>query len=153
MPIRVEIVTQERRLFEEPAADMVIIPGSEGLLGVLPNHTPLLTTMSYGELRVKKGSAEESFAIYGGVVEIRPDKVVVLADAADFAADISLEEIEAARERAAKLLAEGPPPEEQALIAAELRRAELAINVARKTKSRAGTIRIISKSDIEDKTS
>lgn len=147
MPIRVEVVTQERRLFEEAAADMVIIPGIDGLLGVLPNHTPLLTTMDYGELRIKKGNAEESFIIYGGIVEVRPDKVVVLADAADFAANISLEEIEAARERAAKILAEGPPPEEHTLIAAELRRAELAIDVVRKTRSRAGTVRIISKTD------
>lgn len=150
MPIRVEVVTQERRLFEEPEADMVIVPGIEGLMGILPNHTPLLTTMGFGELRIKKGSAEEDFAIYGGIVEVRPDKVVVLADAADFGADINLTEMEAARERAAKILAEGPPPEEQALIVAELRRAELALNVARKTKSRAGTVRIISKPNVEE---
>ncbi len=147
MPIHVEVVTQERKLFEEPFADMVVIPGIEGEMGVLPRHTPLLTTLAFGELRIKKGRAEESFIIYGGVVEVRPDKVVVLADAADFAADISLEEIEAARERAAEILAQGPPPDEHQLIAAELRRAELAINVARKTRSRAGNIRIISQTD------
>lgn len=147
MPIHVEVVTQERKLFEEKQADMVVIPGVEGVLGVLPRHTPLLTTMSLGELRIKKGNAEESFVIYGGVVEIRPDKVVVMADVADFAADINLEEIEAARERAAKILAEGPPPEEHTLLVTELRRAELAINVARKTRSRAGSIRIISQAD------
>lgn len=147
MPIHVEVVSQERKLFEEPAADMVIIPGKEGELGVLPRHTPLLTTMSFGELRIKKGNAEESFVIYGGIVEIRPTKVVVLADAADFTSDLSLEEIEAARERAAKILAEGPPPEEHTLIASELRRAELAVHVIRKTRSRAGNVRIRSQVD------
>lgn len=144
MPLHVEVVTQERMLFEEREADMIIIPGAEGEMGVLPNHAPLLTTMKLGELRVKKGNAEESFVIYGGVVEVRPDKVVVLADAADFTANINLAEIEAARERAAKILAEGPPPEEHSLIAAELRRAELALDVTRKTASRAGSIRIVS---------
>src|SRR5690606_27267265 len=109
----------------------------------LPNHSPLLTTMKYGELVVKKGSAEESFIIYGGVVEIRPDKVVVLADEADFTANVNIQEIEDARNRAAKILAEGPPPEEQSLYLAELRRAELAIDIYRRTRSRAGSIRIL----------
>lgn len=143
MPIHVEIVSQERKLFDEPYADMVIVPGSEGELGILPNHAPLLTTMRYGELRVKKGGAQESFIIYGGVVEVRPDKVVVLADQADLTAEISLSEIEAARERIRKILEEGVPPEQQALYAAELRRAELAINVARRTKARPETLRIL----------
>ncbi len=150
MPIHVEVVTQEKKLFEEKEADMVVIPGVEGVLGVLPRHTPLLTTMTLGELRIKKGNAEESFAIYGGVVEIRPDKVVIMADEADFAANISLEEAEEARARASQILAEGPPPEEHSLLVAELRRAELAINVARKTRSGAGSIRIISPGDEDD---
>jgi F-type H+-transporting ATPase subunit epsilon len=143
MPIHVEIVSQERKLFEEPEADMVVVPGSEGELGILPRHTPLLTTMKFGELRVKKGNAEESFVIYGGVVEVRPDKVVVLADQASLTAAINLDEMEAARARARKLLDEGPPPEEQSLIFSELRRAELAINIAQRTRSQAGSIRIL----------
>jgi len=72
MTIHVEVITQEGRLFEEQAADMVIVPGSEGEMGVLPHHAPVLTTMGFGELRVRKGNAEESFVIYGGVVDIRP---------------------------------------------------------------------------------
>jgi F-type H+-transporting ATPase subunit epsilon len=142
MPIHVEVVSQEQKLFEEPNADMVIIPGSEGVLGILPNHTPLITTMKYGELIIRKGLAEEIFAIYGGVVEVRPDKIVVLADAADFADSISIREAEEARERALKTLREGPPPEDQAFIAAELKRAELAINISRKAQSRGGRVGI-----------
>ena len=83
MPIAVEVVTPERIVFSEPEADMVIVPGVEGEMGILPRHAPVLTTLGYGELIVRKGRAEERFAIFGGVVDIRPDKVVVLADLAE----------------------------------------------------------------------
>ncbi|NJL95651.1 MAG: ATP synthase F1 subunit epsilon [Anaerolineae bacterium] len=142
MPVHVEVVSQEEKLFEEKAADIVLVPGSEGMLGILPNHTPLITTMAYGELVIRKGAAEERFAIYGGVLEVRPDKVMVLADAADFADRINLQEAEEARARIQKLLAEGVPPDEEAFIAAELKRAELAINISRRTQSRAGSMGI-----------
>lgn len=136
MPIHVEVVSQEKLLFSEPLADMVMIPGTDGVLGILPNHTPLLTTMKFGELIVRKGTAEEVFAIYGGFAEVRPDKVVILADAADFASDISLREVEEARERARRLLAEGVPEHEVRIVSDELRRAELAITIHRKNEGR-----------------
>ena len=107
MTIHVEVVTQERRVFEEQEADIIVLPGSEGEMGVLPNHAPLLTTMGYGELVVRKGPAEERFAIYGGVVDVRPDKVVVLADLAESSFTLDIRAIEAARERAAQMLREG----------------------------------------------
>lgn len=144
MPLHVEVVTQQRKLLDEKDCTMVVVPGAEGEMGILPNHTPLLTTMRLGELRVKKGNAEESFVIYGGVVEIRPDKVVVLADEADFTARINIQEVERARDRAKKILEEGPPPEERSLYLNELRRAELTIDVHRRTRSRAGSIHIVS---------
>lgn len=149
MPLHVEVVTQQRKLLDEQDCSMVIIPASEGVMGVLPNHTPVLTTMQYGELRVIKGDAEESFIIYGGVVEIRPDKVVVLADEADLTAAVNIQAIEEARENARHILEEGVPPEEHGLYLAELRRAELAIDVYRRTRSRAGSIRIITEYDDE----
>lgn len=150
MPLHVEVVTQERKLLDEQGCSMVIVPGSEGEMGILPNHTPVLTTMKYGELRVIKGDAEESFIIYGGVIEIRPDKVVVLADEADMTAALNLQAIEEARDRARIILEEGPPPEEHGLYLAQLRKAELAINVYRRTRSRAGSIRIITEFDDDD---
>lgn len=150
MPIHVDIVSQERLLFSEPEADMVLIPGTDGVLGVLPNHTPVLTTMKFGELVVRKGDAEEVFAIYGGVAEIRPDKVVILADSADFAADISEREIEDARERARQMLAQGLPEQEARVISDELRRTEIALSVLRKAESRGRTaIRIVRDRDSE----
>jgi F-type H+-transporting ATPase subunit epsilon len=142
MALTVEVVSQERKLFEVDDVDIVIVPGSEGILGIMPNHTPLITTLQNGELIIRKGGAEEIFAIFGGFVEVRPNKVLVLADAADFAADINLKEAEEARDRIKALIAQGLPPEEEALVAADYRRAELAINIARKTQSRSGSVGI-----------
>ena len=142
MPIHVEIVTQERLIYDEPNADMVIVPGTEGVMGILPRHTPVLTTLAIGELRVKVGGREDSFAVYGGIVEVRPDKVVVLADMAEPAEEIDLELAEAARRRAEEMMRQGPPAEEAMLILQELRRAELAVRVHRRTQSRAGSVRL-----------
>jgi F-type H+-transporting ATPase subunit epsilon len=140
MPISVEIVTPEKVVFSEPEADMVVVPGSEGEMGILPRHAPVLTTLAFGELIVKKGRAQESFAIYGGVVDIRPDRVVVLADLAESSYAIDSAEVEAARERAAKLMESGVPEEENRAAALALRRAELALRVQRKVQSRGGSV-------------
>lgn len=150
MPIHVEIVTQERKVFEEREADMVIVPGSEGEMGVLPHHAPVLTTMGYGELVIRKGNKEERFVIYGGVVDVRPDKVVALAYLAESSFSLDEEKIEAARTRAAKMMAEGVPEAENRTAALELRRAELALKVKNKLKSRSSSVlRIVSEDDGE----
>jgi F-type H+-transporting ATPase subunit epsilon len=150
MPIHVEIVTQERKVFEEREADIVIVPGSEGEMGVLPHHAPVLTTMGYGELVIRKGNKEERFVIYGGVVDIRPDKVVVLPYLAESSFALDEEKIEAARTRAAKMMAEGVPEAENRTAALELRRAELALKVKNKLKGRSASIlRIVSEDDSE----
>lgn len=140
MPIAVEIVTQERLVFSEPEADMVIIPATEGEMGVLPRHAPVLTTLGYGELVVRKGRAEERFAIYGGVVDVRPDKVIVLADLAESSYAIDLEAAESARTRAAEMMKEGVPAEENREAALSLRRAELAFKIQRRIQSRGSQV-------------
>ncbi len=148
MPIAVEIVTQERVVFSEPEADMVIVPGSEGIMGILPRHAPVLTTLAFGELIVRKGRAEESFAIYGGVVDIRPTKVVVLADLAESSFEIDAAAAEDARERAAKLMEEGVPVEENRQAVLTLRRAELALKIQRRVQSRGSAVlRIVEDND------
>ena len=143
MPISVEVVTQEKVVFSEPAADMVIIPGSDGVMGILPHHAPVLTTLAYGELVVRKGRAEESFVISGGVVDIRPDRVIVLADLAESSFDIDVEAAEAARDRAEKMMEQGVPAEQNREATLALRRAELALKIERKVHSRSGVMRII----------
>ena len=104
MPLRVEIVTAERRVLED-TADMVVAPGSEGVLGILPRHAPMIALLKPGELRLKKGAEEQAIAVAGGVMQVQPDKVVVLADAAERADEIdearAREAIERARQRMA----------------------------------------------------
>lgn len=143
MPIHVEVVTQEKKIFDEPAADMVIIPAVEGEMGVLPNHAPVLTTMGFGELVIRKGNAEERFAIYGGVVDVRPDKVVVLADTAESSFHLQIEEAQAARDRAAKMLADGVPSSQNREVELALRRANLAIRISQKVRSSGSNLRIL----------
>src|SRR4029453_18562321 len=90
MPIQLEIVTPERLAYSE-MVDSVVLPGSEGELGVLPHHAPLVTMLGVGELRIRKGGAEEWFAIVGGFLQVLPDRVVVMAETADLASEIGLE--------------------------------------------------------------
>jgi len=106
MPIHLEIVTPEKRAYSDDV-DAVVLPGSEGELGILPHHAPLISQLGMGELRVRKGGTEESFAIVGGFVQVRPDRVVVLAETADLASDIDLEKAKAAREAAERALEAG----------------------------------------------
>ena len=147
MPISVEIVTQEKIVFSEPAADMIVVPGTDGVIGVLPHHAPVLTTLADGELIVRKGRAEESFAIFGGVVDIRPDRVIVLADLAESSYDIDAAAMEAARASAEKLMAQGVPAEENREATLALRRAELALNLQRKVRARGGAVMRIIEDD------
>ena len=106
MPIKLEIVTPERLVFDE-TVDAVTLPGSEGELGVLPHHAPLLSTLGVGELRIRRGGDEEYFAIAGGFVQVRPDKVVVMAETADLASEIDLEKAQEARREAERALESG----------------------------------------------
>ena len=106
MPLQLEIVTPERQVFSD-TVDSVQVPGSEGELGVLPHHAPLVSTLGVGELRFRKDGAEESFAIVGGFLQVRPDRVVVLAETADLASDIDLERAQEARREAERALESG----------------------------------------------
>jgi len=106
MPILLEIVTPERLAYSDEV-DSVQIPGSEGELGILPHHAPLVATLGIGELTIRKGGAEESFAVVGGFVQVRPDKVVVMAETADMASEIDLGRAEQARREAERALETG----------------------------------------------
>ncbi|HXS71609.1 MAG TPA: F0F1 ATP synthase subunit epsilon [Patescibacteria group bacterium] len=106
MPLQLEIVTPERQVYSD-TVDSVQLPGSEGELGVLPHHAPLVSTLGVGELRFRKDGTEESFAIVGGFLQVRPDRVVVLAETADLASDIDLEKAQEARREAERALESG----------------------------------------------
>ncbi len=106
MPLTLEIVTPEKLAYQDEV-DSVVLPGSEGELGILPHHAPLVSTLGAGELRLRKGGTEESFAIVGGFLQVLPDKVVVMAETADIASEIDLEKAQAARRKAEEALEGG----------------------------------------------
>ncbi len=106
MPLLLEIVTPERLAYSDEV-DSVVLPGSEGELGVLPHHAPLVSMLGVGELRIRKDGNEESFAIVGGFLQVRPDKVVVMAETADMASEIDLETAQEARREAERALESG----------------------------------------------
>jgi F-type H+-transporting ATPase subunit epsilon len=137
MPIRLEIVTIERRVYSEDV-DMVIAPGSEGELGILPHHTPLLTSLNEGVLRIKRGGAEEVFAIGGGIMEVLPDKVIVMADAAEHSDEIDIARAEKARQSAEALIRERPAGVELNAALAALRRSQVRLKVAQRRRHREG---------------
>jgi F-type H+-transporting ATPase subunit epsilon len=106
VPLQLDIVTPEKLAYSDEV-DAVNLPGSEGELGILPHHAPLISTLGAGELRLRKGGAEESFAIVGGFVQVLPDRVVVMAETADMASEIDLERAQAARREAEQALEGG----------------------------------------------
>lgn len=140
MTIRCEIVSQDRTVFADDV-DIVVLPGAAGEMGILPKHAPVLTTLKYGVIRVRKSGKEEIFTVAGGVAEVQPDIVTVLADAAENVEEIDVNRAEAARKRAEDILAKGVPADTDAYLAMEaaLRRSNLRLEAARrygKQKSR-----------------
>ena len=133
MPIRCEIVSQDRMVFEGDV-DIVVLPGAAGEMGVLPNHAPLLTTLNFGVVKVRTKGEEEIFAVAGGVAEIQPDIVTVLADAAENIMEIDQDRAEAARKRAEEILKKGVPADTDTFLAIEaaLRRSNLRLDAVRR---------------------
>jgi F-type H+-transporting ATPase subunit epsilon len=131
MPIRCEIVSQDRIVFQGDV-DIVVLPGADGVMGILPNHSPVLTTLQYGLITVRSKGMEEFFTVAGGIAEVQPDQVTVLADAAENVEEIDLGRAEEARKRAEALLAQGIPADTDRYLAlqAALRRSTLRIRAA-----------------------
>ena len=127
--LQVELVTAEGRLVSREA-DFVIAPGVEGDLGVLPRHIPLLTPLRAGEVTVRNEGNDEYLFVAGGFLEVLPDKVLILADAAERAEDIDEARAEEARKRAQQLLEEKVEGVDAAAAAAALERAVLRLRVA-----------------------
>lgn len=98
-----EIVTPERIVYAQDV-DMVVARGVEGELGILPNHIPLVTPLQIAPVKIKKGNSEELVAVNGGFMEVRKDKVVILAETAELPDDINVDRAREALERAEKRL-------------------------------------------------
>lgn len=127
--LHVEVVTAERELYRGEA-DMVSAPGSEGQLGILPEHAALLAFLAPGPLRIRLRDAEESLFVSGGFLEVSNNAVIVLADAAEHAEEIDEARAEAARRRAQERLAETRSMTERAELQAALERAISRLRVA-----------------------
>lgn len=134
----VEIVTGERVVFKEDGVDMVVAPGGAGMLGILPDHAPLITTLALGELRIKKGAEEQSILVYGGFMEVNEDKVLILADSAERAEEVDLERAENARRRAEQSIASRESTIDLEEAQASLRRANLRLRVGQRRGARRG---------------
>jgi F-type H+-transporting ATPase subunit epsilon len=138
MPIQCDIITQERIVFSGQV-DSVNLPGVEGRMGILPNHSPLLTMLDFGEVLVRTAGREEYFAIGGGFVEIQPDHVTILADSAEQADEIDIDRAEQARRAAEEVMRTGvkDDPDRIAAVRASLMRAQVRAEVGRRRRHRA----------------
>ena len=135
MPLQLEIVSPERRAYTDEV-DEVIVPGVDGQLGILPHHTRLITALGTGELRIKKGGSEQSLLISGGFVEVRPDKVIVMADLAEHSDEIDEAKAVEARKRAEAELEAARDPVDLARVRAALQTALMRERIATRRRSR-----------------
>jgi F-type H+-transporting ATPase subunit epsilon len=134
--LSVELITGERVVYEESGVDMVVAPGAEGTLGILPNHAALISLLDAGELRIKKGGSEESIVVFGGFIEVLYNRVIILADTAERAEEIDLERAASARERAEQSLQAREARISDAEAEAALRRAALRLKVGERVRRR-----------------
>ena len=135
MPLQLEIVTPERQVFTD-AVDMVVVPGVDGQLGILPHHTRLISALGTGELRIKQSGSEQVMLISGGFVEVRADKVVVMADLAERSDEIDLARATEARKQAEARLGEVHLPADIARVRAALQTALMRERIATRRRSR-----------------
>jgi F-type H+-transporting ATPase subunit epsilon len=135
MPLQLEIVSPERRAYDDEV-DMVVVPGIDGQLGILPGHTRLLTALGTGELRIRKAGTETLMLISGGFAEVRPDRVVIMADLAEHSEEIDEARAVEARKRAEAELEQVRDPVDIARVRAALQTALMRERIATRRRSR-----------------
>ena len=139
--LRLEIITAERIVLTEEMVESVRVPGADGVVGILPRHAPLMTTLAPGELIMRKGEEEESFFVTGGFLEVRDNQIAVLADASERAEEIDIARAEEARHRAEEALSEKRDGAELAAAEAAMRRALIRLRLAQQARRRRGSRR------------
>ncbi|MBM3165954.1 MAG: F0F1 ATP synthase subunit epsilon [Chloroflexi bacterium] len=135
-PIKLDVITAEHQVMSDEV-DVVVAPGIVGELGILLHHAPLMTTLQPGELLIRKGHDETYLAVTGGFLEVRPDKIIVLADACERAEEIDVERAEAAKRRAEEQLRTHPPGIDERRVEAALRRSLIRLRIAERRAKRA----------------
>ena len=141
MTIRCEIVSKDRTVFQGDV-DIVVLPGAAGEMGILPHHAPVLAILKYGVIKIRQDGREELFAVAGGIAEVQPDIVTILADAAENIEDIDITRAKAAKKRAEDTLANLKPEDHDAYLRMEaaLRRSNLRLDVARRYRKVKDTL-------------
>ena len=135
--MRLEIITAERKVYDDDV-ELVVAPGSDGELGILSNHAPLMSTLQPGELVIRKEGEDTYLAVSGGFIEVLDDKVTVLADAAEKSDEIDEERAQTAMQRARDSMANGESDIELEQFAVAMRRAQIRLNVVRRRRNRTG---------------
>jgi F-type H+-transporting ATPase subunit epsilon len=140
MTIRCEIVSQDRTVFQGDV-DIVVLPGAAGEMGILPHHAPVLAILKYGVIKIRQAGKEDLFAVSGGIAEVQPDIVTILADAAENIEDIDITRAKAAKKRAEDALAKITPTDQDAYLKMEaaLRRSNLRLDVVRRYRKSRDT--------------
>jgi len=139
--LKFDIVTAERMVYSDDV-DVVIAPGVEGQLGILPNHASLLTMLQPGELVVRKEGEETEMFVSGGFLEVMQNRVTLLADVAERAEEIDIARAEEAKRRAEEQIKQAPPEMDLAVAEAALRRALARIKIAERRRKRPGPPRV-----------
>jgi len=136
MAIKLEIITAERQVLSDDV-NTVVAPGVEGELGVLPHHAPLITILKPGEVLVRKDGQETYLFVSGGFLEVRPDKIIILADASERADEIDIERAEEAKHRAEERLKTQPPELDTARAQAALLRSLVRLRIAERRRRKS----------------
>ena len=135
MPMTLEITTAERQVYGEEV-DMLIAPGIDGQLGILPRHAPLMTMLQPGELTIRKGGADSYFTVTGGFMEVLGDRVIILADACEHSDEINEERAQEAMRRAQERIANRQTDADMQRALASLRRAQVRLDTVRRRRAR-----------------
>ena len=135
-PMRLEIITAEHRVYSDDV-DLVVAPGLEGQLGILPHHAPLMSSLQPGELIIRKDGEETYLAVSGGFLEVLDNQVTVLADAAERSDEIDEERAQAAMQLASERMVGREAEIELEQVAIAMRRAQIRLNVVRRRRARA----------------
>ena len=133
--MRLEIITAEREVYADDV-DVLVAPGIEGQLGILPHHAPLMTALQPGELLLRKEGEESYLAVTGGFLEVIGNKVTILADACERSDEIDEERAQAAIDRATDDLSRIEANQQLAQAAGAMRRAQIRLNVVRRRRQR-----------------
>ncbi|RPJ63717.1 MAG: F0F1 ATP synthase subunit epsilon [Dehalococcoidia bacterium] len=134
---KLEIVTAEREVYSEDVT-AVIAEGIEGQMTILPKHAPLVTMLTAGPITIRRDGDEIIMAISGGFLEVRPEKVIILADACERCDEIDVERATAAKQRAEERLKDLPPDLDHGRAEASLRRSLARLRVAEKRRKMPG---------------